>query len=186
MTIFAALGLATAVSWLRGVAVLAFAFSSPRRAGITTGVVLALAVCAAAVETRHAQPYGLSHYNALAGGAPGGADLGMNRQFWGYSIKGVLPFLNDRESDAGKLYFHDAWPRAMDKYRKTKELATTFGNAGGERHGIRGSKWAVVIHELHFNRHDYIIWSEYGTIQPVYVLRVDGVPIVSLYRNPKK
>ena len=42
----------------------------------------ALVVVPAALETIHAQPHALTHYNAIAGGAPGGADLGMNRQFW--------------------------------------------------------------------------------------------------------
>lgn len=41
----------------------------------------------------HAEPYRLTDYNAIVVGAPGGADLGMNRQFWGYSARGVLTFL---------------------------------------------------------------------------------------------
>jgi len=41
-----------------------------------------------------------------------------------------------------------------------------------------------VIHELHFNRHDYLIWKAYGTLRPIAVLTSDGVPIVSLYRRP--
>jgi len=40
-----------------------------------------------------------------------------------------------------------------------------------------------VIHERHFNRHDYLIWRSYGTVQPVFVLRTAGVPIVSVYRR---
>ena len=37
--------------------------------------------------------------------------------------------------------------------------------------------YALVIHEKHFNRHDYMIWKSYGTVQPVFVLRAAGVPI---------
>jgi hypothetical protein len=43
-----------------------------------------------------------------------------------------------------------------------------------------------VIHERHFNRHDYMIWASYGTVAPVFVLRHDGVPIVSVYRRPAR
>jgi len=38
-----------------------------------------------------------------------------------------------------------------------------------------------VIHERHFLRHDYMIWDVFGTVQPVYVLTFQGVPLVSVY-----
>jgi hypothetical protein len=46
--------------------------------------------------------------------------------------------------------------------------------------GIERSNLALVVHEKHFNRHDYMIWKSYGTEQPVFVLRSAGVPIVSV------
>ncbi|HEX6589065.1 MAG TPA: glycosyltransferase family 39 protein, partial [Longimicrobiales bacterium] len=60
---------------------------------VALGVVGGSIVLAAATETVAAQPYALTWYNALAGGAPGGADLGMNRQFWGVAARGTLPFI---------------------------------------------------------------------------------------------
>ena len=61
---------------------------------------LAALVCLpAVVETRRSHPDGLSHYNLLAGGFAGGASLGMNRQFWGYS---VLPMLDVINRDDGR------------------------------------------------------------------------------------
>ena len=50
--------------------------------------------------------------------------------------------------------------------------------------GVASSQLAIVIHELHFNRHDYLIWKSYGTVRPVFVLRTEGVPIVSVYKRP--
>ncbi|HEY4239328.1 MAG TPA: glycosyltransferase family 39 protein [Kofleriaceae bacterium] len=137
-----------------------------------------LVVLAAATETITAQPYALTWYNALAGGAPGGADLGMNRQFWGVAARGVLPVIG-----SGKVYTHDASP-AWDAYKDAGLVHAT--DAGPEQIGIDNSNVAIVIHELHFNRHDYMIWKSYGTVQPVFVLRSDGVPIVSVYRRPVK
>ncbi len=153
--------------------------------GAVTALVAAAVVAAATVETVDAQPYALSHYNALAGGAPGGADLGMNRQFWGYSARGVLPYLNHRAAGAGTLpvYSHDA-SMAWGVYRSEGLLAPNLPDAGHEQRGIDRSKLALVIHELHFNRHDFMIWKSYGTVQPVYVLTTDGVPIVSVYARP--
>ena len=57
-------------------------------------------------------------------------------------------------------------------------------DSGREEAGIAASQFALVIHEKHFNRHDYMIWQSYGTVRPVFVLRADGVPIVSVYKRP--
>jgi hypothetical protein len=144
----------------------------------------AAVLAAAAVETVRAQPYALTHYNALAGGAPGGADLGMNRQFWGYSVRGVLPYLDQLAPAPGQparaVYTHDASP-AWAIYRGQGLVAPGLPDAGHERQGMARSAIALVIHERHFNRHDYMIWDEYGTVRPAYVLTFQGVPIVSVY-----
>lgn len=148
--------------------------------------VAALVVAAAASETLAAQPYALTWYNALAGGAPGGADLGMNRQFWGVAARGVLPALAAEAPPSGTrpVYTHDASP-AWGWYRKLGKVPPSLPDAGHENAGgIARSQLAIVVHELHFNRHDYLIWAAYGTVRPIYVLRSDGVPIVSIYKRP--
>jgi 4-amino-4-deoxy-L-arabinose transferase-like glycosyltransferase len=145
-------------------------------------LVVTSAVVAAWIETRHAHPYSLSHYNALAGGAQGGANLGMNRQFWGYSARGVLPFIN-RFAKAGEqipVYTHDASP-AWGRYVGLGLLAKGMPNSGHEVSGIRKSKIAFVVHERHFNRHDFLVWEAYQKVQPSFVLLYDGVPLVSVY-----
>ena len=137
---------------------------------------------AALYETVQAHPYSLSHYNALAGGAKGGASLGMNRQFWGYSARGVLPYLNQFATPGTEVpvYTHDASP-AWGHYLAQGLLAAGLPNAGHELAGIRKSKIALVIHERHFNRHDYMIWEAYQKVQPSFVLLHEGVPLVSVY-----
>ena len=154
---------------------------------VATAGLAVLAVAAAAVETADAQPYALSHYNALAGGAPGGADLGMNRQFWGYSARGVLSVLEEVSREAGDarlpVYSHDASP-AWGVYQREGLLSPNLPDAGHEERGVARSQLAIVVHELHFRRHDYMIWDAYGTVQPIYVLTTDGVPIVSVYARP--
>jgi 4-amino-4-deoxy-L-arabinose transferase-like glycosyltransferase len=148
---------------------------------IAIGVVAGTLLLAAATETYEAQPYALTWYNALAGGAPGGADLGMNRQFWGVSARGILPEL--QRQPPGKVYTHDAVP-AWGWYMRLGMLSTKYPDSGHEDYGIAQSQYALVIHEKHFNRHDYLIWKSYGTVRPIYVLRAAGVPIVSLYKRP--
>jgi hypothetical protein len=148
-------------------------------AGLGAAVVLA-----SAVETQTAEPYALTWYNALAGGAPGGADLGMNRQYWGVSARGVLPRLSaEALVDTTYVYTHDASP-AWGLYQRLGLVPKTLVDAGWEQVGIDRSQLAIVIHERHFNRHDYLIWSAYRTVQPIQVLVTHGVPIVSVYRRP--
>jgi MFS family permease len=148
-------------------------------------VVAGCVVLAAATETRVAQPYALTWYSALAGGAPGGADRGMNRQFWGMAMRGVLPALAAAAPATGTtyVYTHDASP-AWGVYQRLGLVPETLADAGWEQGGINRSQLAVVIHERHFNRHDYLIWKSYGTVQPSFVLRSAGVPIASVYRRP--
>jgi 4-amino-4-deoxy-L-arabinose transferase-like glycosyltransferase len=154
---------------------------------IAIAVVAGAVVAAAAVETGVAEPYALTWYSALAGGAPGGADLGMNRQFWGVAMRGVLGRLAALARPAGptRVYTHDASP-AWGLYQREGLVPPSLRDAGWEQDGIDRSDLAVVIHELHFNRHDYLIWNAYRTVQPIYVLTSDGVPIVSVYRRPRR
>jgi hypothetical protein len=151
-----------------------------------TGAACGVVVLAALVETITAQPYALTWYNAAAGEAAGGADRGMNRQFWGVAARGVLPVLKaDATAKVTPVYAHDAAP-AWGMYLRRGELPPTMPDAGREEAGIAKSEYALVIHEKHFNRHDYLVWKTYGTVQPMFVLRSHGVPIVSLYKRPIK
>ena len=157
-----------------------------RRGRLAVIVVAACLVAASAVEVGVAEPYALTWYNALAGGAPGGADLGMNRQFWGVAARGVLPELAAEAAGPPRptyVYTHDAAP-AWGLYHRLQLVPGTLVDAGWEQAGIDRSQLAIVIHERHFNRHDYLIWGSYGTVQPSFVLRAAGVPIVSVYRRP--
>jgi hypothetical protein len=142
---------------------------------------VAIAAVPAAVETARSHPYGLSHYNALAGGAPGGADLGMNRQFWGYSVRGALPWLNANLPARARLYLHDWNHDAYELYLRDDRLRRDIVDAGMEDPGIRSSQAALVIHERHFNKYEYMIWNAYGHVTPSYVLTLDGVPLVTVY-----
>jgi hypothetical protein len=150
---------------------------------VAAAALVFLAAAPAIVETARSHPYGLSHYNALAGGAPGGADLGMNRQFWGYSAAGVLPFL-DTLPDNAKIYPHDWNHDAWTMYLRDGVLRPDLIDTGLEDPAVRASDAALVIHELHFNKYEYMIWDAYRTVRPAHVLTLDGVPLVTVYTRP--
>src|SRR5690606_5576688 len=63
---------------------------------VLAGWALALLVLApGVVSTAHFHPWGTPAYNELAGGAAGGAALGMQRQYWSNNVTAVLPWLNE-------------------------------------------------------------------------------------------
>lgn len=141
----------------------------------------AVALAPGVVETAHSHPFGLSHYGMAAGFVPGAADLGMNRQFWGFTTGSLVPFFNERVPDGSRVYVCDTTIGAFrmlaedglisERIRPTLDLAQ--------------SDFALVHHERHMAEVDFQIWTAYGTTQPVYVLRYDGVPIISVYERPK-
>jgi hypothetical protein len=156
------------------------------RRGLRAAVLVGLVVVSAApavAETVRSHPYGLSHYNALAGGAPGGADLGMNRQFWGYSVRGLLDWFNHRLPTNSLIYPHDWSESAFNMDLRDHLLREDLRYTARELPGMRCSNVALVIHELHFNKYDYMIWNTYGHAQPSRVLTLDGVPLVSVYER---
>ncbi|MBI4701964.1 MAG: glycosyltransferase family 39 protein [Deltaproteobacteria bacterium] len=68
---------------------------------------LACAACVLvgpAVQAGHAHPWGLSAYTPLVGGAAGGATLGLNRGFWGYTTGMVAGYLNRAARRGAPVY----------------------------------------------------------------------------------
>jgi hypothetical protein len=172
-----AIGAALLAEWNLGEA-------RPGAARAALAALVLAAVVPAAVETARSHPYGLSHYNALAGGAPGGADLGMNRQFWGYSVAGLLPWLDAELPPDTRLYLHDWNHDAYTMYLRDGRLRPDILDAGMEDPGVRASNAALVIHEKHFAKYEYMIWDAYRTVRPAQVLTLDGVPLVTVYTRP--
>jgi hypothetical protein len=157
----------------------------PRPLARVAPVALAVLVCVpAVVETNRSHPYGLSHYNLIAGGFAGGASLGMNRQFWGYSPRGLLAWMNRTFERGARLYPHDMNSDTIAAYKRDhlmrQDIVDVFQL---EEPGMRLSNWALVIHEQHFNRYDPALWEIYGTLQPAQVLAVEGVPLVTVYHR---
>jgi hypothetical protein len=154
----------------------------PRRRAIAAdAALLASVVLAPMAVTAHASPFGLASYVPLVGGTAGGADLGLNRQFWGYTtLNAAEEYLNDDAPRGASVFISDttweAWGRMQDDKRIRGDL-----RAAGVPHE---AQFALVQHELHMSEVDYSIWTAYGTDAPAYVVAHDGVPIVSIYKRP--
>ncbi|MDP9150641.1 MAG: glycosyltransferase family 39 protein [Myxococcota bacterium] len=141
---------------------------------------LASVVAGPLAMTVHSHPFGLSTYVPLVGGTAGGADLGLNRQFWGYTSQSAAEeYLNARAPRGATVFIHDttwdAWAHMQEEGRVRSDLRAVGTPAE--------AAIALVEHELHMNEVDYSIWIADGTDAPVYVVRHDGVPIVSVYER---
>lgn len=141
------------------------------------GAVLLLAPFAV---TRHSHPFGLSAYVPFFGGTAGGADLGLNRQFWGFTTESLDPWFRANTKPGDTVYIMDtawqSWQRMIDEKRIPPYLRGVGSPAEAE--------YSIVHHEQHINEIDYNIWTEYGVTAPAYVLTHDGVPIISVYKRP--
>jgi len=136
----------------------------------------------AVVETRRSHPDGLSHYNLLAGGFAGGASLGMNRQFWGYSVMPAFPWIVANLPPGGMIYWHDVYSDALRYYIRDGRLPAGLRDGFGEQ-AIPPSQMAIVIHERHFLVYEALIWQAYGSTRTAHVREREGVPLVNIYRR---
>jgi hypothetical protein len=157
------------------------------RLGRALPVALAAWVCVpAVVETRRSHPDGLSHYNLLAGGFAGGASLGMNRQFWAYSVLPMLPWVDSNVPDNRSMYWHDVLSDALVMYKRDRRLSLGVGDTGFGQPGIQRSTMGLLVYEKHWAMYEGWIWDEYGTTQPVLVREREGVPLVTAYARVRR
>jgi hypothetical protein len=116
------------------------------------------------------------------GGTQGGADLGLNRQFWGFTTESLGPYFEKNAPKGATVFIHDtawdSWARLVDE----KRVPPTLRAVGSPTE----AQFSIVHHELHMAEVDYNIWVAYGKSTPDFVLTHDGVPIISVYRRDDK
>lgn len=149
---------------------------------VALGASLVAALASPLVSTIHSHPFGLSYYTWIAGGVPGAADLGMNRQFWGFTTGSLVPWLNEHVPERGSVWICDTTPTAFRMLQRDGLLREDVRVAWE----LANADYAIVHHEDHFDLVDFQIWEVYGRVDPVYVLTYDGVPIISVYENPAR
>lgn len=151
----------------------------PRVLGLALGALVALPPL---WQTAHSHPFGLSNYTPLAGGTPGSADLGLNRQFWGFTTGSLAPWFNTHAPPSAGVYIHDTTYEAWDMLQRDgtlrRDLRAVWQVGEGD--------YAIVHHELHMNEVDYQIWTAWQSPAVAHVLTHDGVPIVSVYQRPPR
>jgi hypothetical protein len=144
-------------------------------------LVVVAVTAAPLVETARSNPWGLSSYTPLVGGAPGGASLGLNRTFWGYATGAVAGFL-DREAPRGaSVYLHDTLGSSWEMMVRDGRLRRDLRPAGSPV----GADMGLYQHELHMLGHEYQSWIAFGTVSPAHIGGLDGVPVIMVYEQPR-
>ena len=175
MAIFAGRGVAFAARWIKE-----YASKKPRWVGHAALVALGFAAIAAPLaETIHSHPFGLSVYTPLVGGAPGAAELGLNRQFWGFTNQSAAPYLAAHAPPGASVFIHDtawqSWSQMTAERRIRPDLRGVMRQEEAD--------YALYQHELHMAEVEYGIWSVYNDTHPVDIVAYDGVPIVTIYER---
>lgn len=151
-----------------------------RRFRAPEALLFASVITGPAIMTLHAHPWGLSAYMPIIGGTPGGASLGLNRSFWGYTTGAVQDFINAQARTSAPVYVHDtaidSWIRMTRDQRLRKDLNGTLT--------LTQSDLSLYHHEQHMAKVEYQLWVDYGTVSPGTVGSNDGVPIVWVYVRP--
>ena len=140
------------------------------------GPALIGAACIAAplAETLRSHPYGLSNYTPLVGGAAGGATLGLNRAFWGFTTGSVLPWLNQHAPPGATVFPHDTAWQSWDMLVRDGRARRDLRLVGTPSE----SQFGIYHHEQHMQGVEYQYWVSYGTAAPACVPLYDGVPVV--------
>ncbi|APS00696.1 hypothetical protein BCY86_08405 [Pajaroellobacter abortibovis] len=156
-----------------------FSLSSCRRCLLQIGAALT-ALAAPFILTYHSHPFGLSFYAPFVGGVAGGADLGLNRQFWGFTTQSAARYLANHAPRGARVYFHDTIWMSWEQLLKENRIRSDLRGVGIPSE----ADFALVQHELHMAEVDYQIWVAFGTVSPASVVTYEGVPILSIYRPP--
>jgi len=116
-------------------------------------------------------------------GSPVAQTLGMNRQFWGYSVLPLLPWMKAHRPPSNRVYWHDVLHDAVMMYVRDGRLPLGIGDTGVGESVVAQSDLGLVILEKHFAVYEYLHWEAFQTTQPAQVYAHEGVPFVVVYQR---
>jgi hypothetical protein len=151
------------------------------RRGAVPVALLVCVVSAPAAITLGSHPWGLTAYTPLVGSAPGAANLGLNRTFWGYTTGAVQDFVNEAAAPNARVYVHDTALQSFNLMRHDGRLRDDLIGTLN----IHESALALYHHEPHMRRVEHQVWVDYGTTAPAHVAGYQGVPVVWVYQRPQ-
>jgi hypothetical protein len=150
-----------------------------RATAVTMGLSL-LAVAPAAWQVAHVHPFGTAAWNELAGGAPGAAAMGMQRQFWGDATVAVLPAVNLHAAPGARVWFQETTALAARQYQRDGRLRRDLSVASGPE----DADISIWQYHQEFRDREFRTWTEFRTTRPVAGAYLDEVPLAQVYARP--
>ena len=146
-------------------------------------IVLAVLICAPAlIATARVFEFGTSAYSELAGGLPGAASLGMQRQYWANNLSGVLPWLNANAKPGERVFFHENHGGQIRDNQRNGMLRSDIVAVGSANE----ADLAIYQYHQEFRETEFNIWQALGTQRPVYGLYLDETPQIVIYRRGQR
>ncbi len=152
----------------------------PSRTGLATGALALLALAPAAWQVAHVHPFGTAAWNEVAGGAPGAATMGMQRQFWGDAAVAVLPAVNTHAAPGSRVWFQETTALAARQYQRDGRLRADLSVASGPE----DADISIWQYHQEFRDREFRTWTEFRTTRPVTGAYLDEVPLVQVYARP--
>jgi 4-amino-4-deoxy-L-arabinose transferase-like glycosyltransferase len=133
----------------------------------------------ALIATARVYEFGTSAYSELAGGLPGAASLGMQRQYWANNLSGVLPWLNANVKPGQRVYFHENHGGQIRDNQRNGMLRADIAAVGSAEQ----ADFVVYQYHQEFREHEFNAWQALGTTRPVYGLYLDETPQIVIYQR---
>ncbi len=124
----------------------------------------------------HVHPHGIGYYSELAGGVRGGAELGMQRSFWGYMAHPLYPGLAAQLPARSRVFFNRANYDSYRMYRREKVIPQSVYYANDAKSAQAGVHYEQPEH----GEQEGDIWSVMGT-RPTRGVYQDNVTLIQLY-----
>jgi len=155
---------------------------APRRAIAASIGLGAVVLLPALTLTVHVHPYGTSAYGELAGGIPGAASLGLQRQYWSNNVTGVLPWIDANARPGARVWLHEVNGLSFRDYQRNEMLRKDVMPVGGPE----DADLAAVQYHQEFREQEVLVWQAFGTAIPSTGLYLDETPQVVVYRRPER
>jgi len=152
---------------------------APHRATAASLALGAIVLLPALTLTVHVHPYGTSAYGELAGGAPGAASLGLQRQYWSNNVTGVLPWIDANARPGARVWLHEVNGLSFRDYQRNDMVRADVLPAGGPE----DADLAAVQYHQEFREQEVLVWQAFGTWVPSTGLYLDETPQVVVYRR---
>lgn len=148
-----------------------------RTAAAAIAATLLLAPVSLATVLHH--PFGLAYYGEAVLGITGAADRGAMRNYWGYTSRQALGWLNTHAPENARVHFHHTTEGAVAEYRRRGWLRQDIVS-------VRNVDLAdiVLYHHpkaVHARLNEHYVQQRFNTLAPVHTVTLAGVPLLSVY-----